>query len=136
MGTPNSSELLFASIAITDITAHTYRTDPFSTKTQTGIQILPAVFNRQPPPGVAAIVISNTENEELTAAVIGNIDTTQAIPDYTIGTGTIAANASDILYVYMQGPNAFPSEYISLSLSFATAPTTGNVLAYLKYYEV
>ena len=124
--------VLLASISITDITAHTYRTNPFLKGS--GISIIAGSYNRNPRPYTLAIPISNTANEELTAAIIGNIDTTQAFPDYTLGSGTIAASSQDILYVYMKGPNAFPSEFVSLSLSYATAPTSGSVLAYILFY--
>ena len=135
MVSPNQSQVLIANLAITDTKTHTYRTNPYSAKSASGIQILPAMLNRQPEPYTLAVVVSNSENETLSVSVIGNIDTTQAIPDYTLGaTGTIDASASDILYIYMKGPNAFPSDYISLSLSFATAPTSGSVIAYAKFY--
>ena len=134
---PNTNSLgnaiLFASIAITDTTAHTYRTNPL--KNGTGIGIIPAFYNRFPKPYTVAIPIQNGANQELSAAVIGNIDTSQAFSDYVLGTGTIAANSTDILYIYMKGANAFPSEFVSLSLSYATAPTSGSVLAYILFHE-
>ena len=124
---------LFASLAITDTTAHTYRTNPL--KNGTGIAILPALYNRSPKPYTVAIPVQNGANEELTVAVIGNIDTSQAFSDYTLGTGTIPASGADILYIYMKGANAFPSEFVSLSLSYTTAPTSGSVLAYILFHE-
>lgn len=135
MASPNGSELIFAQITITDTNAHTYRTDPYSSKSGTGIKIVPALFNREPAPYTIAIVINNGENQTLSAAAIGNIDDVQTISDYTLGTGTINASTADILYVYTGGANAFPSEYISLSLQYSTAPSSGSVTAYVKFYE-
>jgi len=128
------SAILLANIDITDTTAHTYRTDPYSSKKGTGIKIVDAMHNRNPPPYTVAIPVSNGAGEELTVEVIGNVDTTKTLADYVLGTGNIAANSSDILYVYMKGPNAFPSEYVSLSLSYSTAPTSGGVKAYILFY--
>ena len=131
----NKAMILMASLSITDTNTHTYRTNPFtiSSGIASGIQILDAM-KREPKPYTVAIYVQNTANQELSVGIIGNIDTTQTLLDYNLGTGTIAANSADILFVYMRGPNAFPSEEISLSLSYATAPTSGSVIAYAGFY--
>lgn len=132
----NRSALLIASIAITDTSVHTYRTDPMAVNdgVPSGIDIIPAMFQREPKPYTVAIYVQNTGNEELTVVPIGNIDSSKTYLDYNIGSGTIAAGGADILYIYMQGANAFPSEYMSLALSYATAPTSGSVTAYVLFY--
>ena len=124
--------ILLASISITDTSVHTYKTNPF--KNGAGIFLLSGTHRREPQPYTVSIPIQNTADQELTVTVIGNIDPTQTFSDYSIGSGSVSANGQDILYIYMKGANAFPSEFISINLSYATAPTSGSVLAYVLFY--
>lgn len=134
----NPAAISLVDLSITDTDLHTWRTNPWSTKTNTGIKLQEAWFGRgrQEKPYTIVAHIENSEDQELTAQYISNIDGTSTYGDDNIGGSASYPSGTNGRYVgYMQGPNASPAEYISLSLQFSTTPTSGKVIAFLLFYE-
>lgn len=131
----NGNQINIADIAITDTSTHTYRTDPYNSKTTKGILLLEALKNRIPVPTVVAIYIQNGSAEELTFQVTGNIDDSETYNDVNLQAGKIDASSQDFVYAYVHGYNVVPADYIALSLSFATAPSSGSVIAFARFQE-
>jgi len=131
----NIKATLIANISITDTSTHTYRTDPYNQKTNTGIMLLD-LLHRDPRPEVIGIFVYNNENQQLTAQVIENMDNSGNFPDINLGSSTpVSAGDATKLLIYTSGTNATPVDFLSIALSFATAPTTGNVQVYVRPYD-
>lgn len=128
-GSANST-FLIDRFSISDTKVHSYRTDPNS------IPIL-AIGDQRPALQAFSIWIHNTTDQVLTASVIGNIDGTGNYPDYTIdvsGAESIAVNPGDTqLIVYEM--SRYATEYVSLQVQFATAPTKGYITAKVMIYQ-
>ncbi len=125
----NPSQL--ANITIRDTNVHSYLTDPnniFIFKLGTS---MPSISS-------FAIWVYNGENQTLTVTPITNIVNDGSYPDIPITTpsnttGNYTLNPNTPLWnVY--NFDDYSVEYLSLQLSFATAPTTGSVLASLYLY--
>ncbi|MEM3860256.1 MAG: hypothetical protein QW478_12795 [Candidatus Micrarchaeaceae archaeon] len=115
-----------ANITITDTNTHTYQTDPVSATSGTGIAI-PKIGNilgtGESQISAYSIYIYNNENQILTVQPITNIVSDGSLPDmnltssYNINPGNSDIHSFDF--------KINPVEYISVYLSYATAPTAG-----------
>ena len=113
---------LIAYINITDTSLHTYLTDEFVPYqgSYKGINIV-RLGLAHPPLKSYSVYIYNNENQTLTVQPISNIVDDGSLPDmnlvpsYTIVAGLDNTQAFPF--------NSYPVEYLSLNLSFATAPT-------------
>ena len=133
----NGNEILLANISATSTTAYTYRTNPFSSSTNTGIQLFPVYYQNSNLACIVAIYVVNQSNEAVSVTPISNITNEQSVPDFTYGSAAqIAAGGADMLYVYMKGVNPQPAEFISLSFKYSTVPTstTNYVAAWARFY--
>ena len=108
----NPSQL--ASITITDTNVHSYLTDPNS------ISIF-KLGTSMPPISSFAIWVYNGENQTLTVTPITNIVNDGSYPDANLTSNTtIEPGYTEWL---MFPFDDYPVEYLSLYLSYATAPT-------------
>jgi len=117
--------VLLASIAITDTSTHTYITDP------TKISIL-KFGTSEPSFESYAIWTYNSENQTVTVQPLTNIVSNGSYPDVNlIPSYTVSSGGTD----WRMFPfSSYPIEYLSVALSFATAPTSGSVLVNLYAY--
>lgn len=122
-----------ASISILDTNTHNYKTNPNNI-------FIYHLGTSQPPIKSFAIWVFNGENQTLTATPIANIvndgsynDVPIATPSNTTGQYSIPSSSS-IYNIYNFAD--YSIEYVSIALSFSTAPTSGNIISYLFiYYE-
>lgn len=120
-----------AAIAIRDTTTHTYRTDPWDVFKQSGIQILP-LSQSQPAIKAYSLFIYNATDQALSVQPVNNIQNDKTYPDINQGTtASVSALADDLIQYNFYND---PIEYLSVALSFATAPTLGEVLVFLMLY--
>lgn len=110
-----------------DTNTHSYRTDP-------SYFYLLSIGMNIPINHAYAIWIYNSTNQSVTIQIIGNIDTTKTYPDITIGNPQ-SISASSAASIGGITPENGLLPYIGLQLSSSTAPTSGNVLAYLVPYR-
>lgn len=123
---PNSVWVPLSVIIITDTAVHTYVTDPVSAA-GTGIAIIKIgniLGSGETSLSSFALSVYNNENQILTVQPMTNDVTDQSLPDvyldattpnFTVGIGANSKN----YYKF----NNFPIEYLTLYLSYATAPT-------------
>ena len=117
---PGSALLAYTSI--TDTNTHTYRNTNGIFLKKIGLNV--------PSAKGAAIWVYNAENQAATVQVIGNIAANQMYPDFSIGSSTtVDAGSADWIIL---SPPWF--EFVSLQVSYATAPTTGYFYAILMVY--
>lgn len=141
LGVPTGKAFL-AYINIRDTAPHSYRTDlavPYL-GSQYGIAIL-KLGNTVAPIRTYAIWVFNNENQPVTVTPLANIVGDGSLPDALYQSYTVGAGSADIhAYPFMFNP----TEYLSLQLQFATAPTgpanpalpTGIYALLLPYYGV
>jgi hypothetical protein len=112
-----------ANINITDINIHTYLTDPPNSAGQ-GIDILhigDLLGSGNNPIKAYALWIFNNENQTLTVQPINNVVNDGTLPDCAlVPSYTVSAGSTD---TRMFPFYSYPIEYLSLYLSFSTAPT-------------
>jgi len=136
IGNSNTTWVPLANITVTDAgNVHSYSTNPYNIAIVKIGNILGS-GNRQL--SSFAIWVYNGENQTLTVTPITNIVNDGSYPDIPITTpsnttGNYTLNPNTPLWnVY--NFDDYSVEYLSLQLSFATAPTTGSVLASLYLY--
>jgi len=114
-----------ASIAIVDINTHTYLTDPKNI-------FIKKLGTSEPAFESYAIWTYNSENQTVTVQPLTNIVSNGIYPDVNlIPSYTVNAGGTD----WRMFPfSSYPIEFLSVALSFATAPTSGSVLVYLYAY--
>ncbi|MEM3290624.1 MAG: hypothetical protein QW046_03825 [Candidatus Micrarchaeaceae archaeon] len=120
--------VLLAYISITDTNTHTYLTDPLVPYSGSYYGIDIAQISRSyPSPSSYLIYILNNENQILTVQPIANIVDDGSYPDMNItlpsGATSITINPGDAGTLSFKFDD-YPIEYISLYLSYATAPTS------------
>jgi len=126
----NPSQL--ASITITDTNVHSYLTDPNSISIFKLGTSMPSISS-------FAIWVYNGENQTLTVTPITNIVNDGSYLDIPIttpsnSTGQYSLTTSSPVLWNIYNFADYSIEYLSLKLSFATAPTSGSVLASLYLY--
>ena len=83
-------------------------------------------------PGVryASIWFYNGEDQDATVQVIGNISANKMYPDFDIGSAvTVDAGSAGWIII---NPPAY--EFVSVQVSYATAPSKGDIKAILLVY--
>jgi hypothetical protein len=127
-------DYLLAQMIISDTNTHTYLTDPYNKNTGYGIKLLP-VGTQIPSIKSWSVAIYNNSNQTLTAQLLGSINELPNLP-YQIGS-SVSINSGQVSLL-VPSPEPFPSPYVSVQLSFSTAPTSRaditkpyNVVAYL-----
>ncbi len=113
---------LVSGFQLRDTNVHSYRTDPQYFRV---INIFPSV----PPYSSFGVWIYNSTNQSVSVQLIGNIDSTQSFPDYTIGSAVSVSSGQTVMAVYPIDQVASP--YIGVQLSASTAPTSGSVIVLL-----
>jgi len=114
-----------ASIAIVDTNTHTYLTDPKNI-------FIKKLGTSEPAFESYAIWTYNSENQTVTVQPLTNIANDGSYPDVNlIPSYTVNAGGAD----WRMFPfSSYPIEFLSVALSFSTAPTSGSVLVYLYAY--
>jgi len=112
--------VILASITITDTNVHTYLTDPKSI-------FIKKLGTSEPAIESYAIWTYNSENQTVTVQPLTNIVNDGSYPDVNlIPSYTVNPGGTD----WRMFPfSSYPIEYLSVALSFSTAPTLGNVTA-------
>jgi len=119
IGLPDNAAILVNSIVISDTNVHNYRTDPQFINL---IELYPAF----PPPKAYALFVINQSNQTLNVQPIGNIFNNQQYPDYSVGPSfTVGAGSST--YVTFPFEN-YPTNFLSVNLSYSTAPSPPAVI--------
>ncbi len=136
IGNSNTTWIPLASITITDANIHSYSTNPYNIAIVKIGNILGS-GNRQL--SSFAIWVYNGENQTLTVTPITNIVNDGSYPDIPIttpsnSTGQYSLTTSSPVLWNIYNFADYSIEYLSLKLSFATAPTSGSVLASLYLY--
>jgi len=110
--------VILASITITDTNVHTYLTDPKNIFIKKFGTSEPAIESY-------AIWTYNSENQTVTVQPLTNIVNDGSYPDVNlIPSYTVNPGGTD----WRMFPfSSYPIEYLSVALSFSTAPTLGNV---------
>ncbi len=131
----NSTWIPLANIQITDTNIHSYLSDPNNIAIVRLGNILGSEGRQL---SSFAVWIYNGENQTLTVTPITNIVNDGSYPDIPITTpsnttGNYTLNPNTPLWNVYNFDN-YSIEFLSLQLSFATAPTSGSVLASLYLY--
>ena len=148
---------LVVDLPITDTNTHTYRTNPFNplTPTQPGISLI-RLGESVPPVRAFNIYVYNFANAALSVQVIANenaknyqygylldgldYQSESSYPDFNIGSA-VAVPAGSLSTPSVQAIQSdfykdAAERYISVALTYSTAPTTGFVRAHIDlFYE-
>jgi hypothetical protein len=129
IGNSNTTWVPLANVSITDTSVHSYSTNSSNIAIIQLGNLLGAGNNQI---SSYSLWLYNGENQTVTVQPITNIVNDGSYPDINlIPSYTVNSNTSDLR---MFPFNSYPIEYISLALSFATAPTSGSVLGILFIY--
>jgi len=146
---------LVVDLPITDTNTHTYRTDPFNpfALTQPGISLI-RLGESVPPVRAFNIYVYNYANADLSVQVIANenaknyqygylldgldYQSESGYPDFNVGSPVTAASGSlqqpGVQTVQADFYSTSAERYISLALTYSTAPTTGFVRAHIDLF--
>jgi len=148
---------LVVDLPITDTNTHTYRTDPFNplALTQPGISLI-RLGESVPPVRAFNIYVYNYANVALSVQVIANenaknyqygylldgldYQSESPYPDFNVGTA-VAVPAGSLSTPSVQAIQSdfytgVAERYISVALTYSTAPTSGFVRAHIDpFYE-
>jgi hypothetical protein len=148
---------LVVDLPITDTNTHTYRTDPFNplVLTQPGISLI-RLGESVPPVRAFNVYVYNFANADLSVQVIANenaknyqygylldgldYQSESGYPDFNVGSPVTVASGSlqqpGVQTVQADFYSTSAERYISLALTYSTAPTTGFVRAHIDlFYE-
>jgi len=148
---------LVVDLSITDTNTHTYRTNPFNplTPTQPGISLV-RLGESVPPVRAFNIYVYNFANADLSVQVIANenaknyaygnlldgldYQSESGYPDFNVGSavsvpaGSLSTPSVDAIQSDFY--TSASERYISVALTYSTAPTTGFVRAHIDlFYE-
>ena len=146
---------LVVDLPITDTNTHTYRTNPFNplTPTQPGISLV-RLGESVPPVRAFNIYVYNYANAALNVQVIANenaknyqygafldgldYQSESSYPDFNVGSPVTVASGSlqqpGVQTVQADFYSTSPERYISLALTYSTAPTSGFVRAHIDLF--
>ncbi len=114
--------MTLAQIAITDTSTHSYRTDPWNGSS--GIKSI-LLGDATPPYRAYAIWVYNNTNQQLNVMPITNVDQKGTYPDATLIPSAVAVNPGDTTILEFEFART-PVQFLSLSLSYGTAPTAAS----------
>jgi len=146
---------LVVDLPITDTNTHTYRTDPFNplALTQPGISLI-RLGESVPPVRAFNVYVYNFANAALSVQVIANenaknyaygapldgldYQSESSYPDFNVGTA-VAVPAGSLSTPSVQAIQSdfytgAAERYISVALTYSTAPTTGFVRAHIDLF--
>jgi hypothetical protein len=146
---------LVVDLPITDTNTHTYRTNPFNplALTQPGISLI-RLGESVPPVRAFNIYVYNFANADLSVQVIANenaknyqygalldgldYQSESGYPDFNVGSPVTVASGSPqqpgVQTVQADFYSSSAERYISLALTYSTAPTTGFVRAHIDLF--
>jgi len=146
---------LVVDLPITDTNTHTYRTNPFNplAPTQPGISLV-RLGESVPPIRAFNIYVYNYANADLNVQVIANenaknyqygafldgldYQSESSYPDFNVGSPVTVASGSlqqpGVQTVQADFYSTSAERYISLALTYSTAPTTGFVRAHIDLF--
>jgi len=146
---------LVVDLPITDTNTHTYRTDPFNplALTQPGISLI-RLGESVPPVRAFNVYVYNFANATLSVQVIANenaknyqygylldgldYQSESSYPDFNVGTAVAVPAGSlstpSVEAIQSDFYTGAAERYISVALTYSTAPTTGFVRAHIDLF--